>query len=121
MKKLVLIAVLGVLAVGCSSNAKQNDTAVQYSKYQVIDQEFENMAVPNRNYDNVPAYEEQVAGSSYIQSSTSASRSARKPRRTKTVQKVVVDGNGNKLSTESAAAVTDEEALPDTVPAGDNF
>ena len=121
MKKLVLVAVLGAFVVACSSNAREDDTAAQYSKYQIIDQEFENMEVPNRDYDKVPAYEEQVAGASYIQSSTSTTRSASKPRRTTTVQKVVVDGQGNKLSTDTAATVTDQEALPDTASAGDNF
>ncbi len=117
MKKLFLFAVLGALAVGCASSNKtqsaqpQETLTDQYAKYQIVDQEFDNLVVPNDGYDRVAPYEEQVSGSSYIQSTTR--KTGQKPARTMTVQKTVVDGEGNPMPADAAAPVTDQEALPD--------
>ena len=118
MKKLFLFAALGALAVGCASSSDKAQTAQpqetltdQYAKYQIVDQEFDNLVVPNDGYDRVAPYEEQVSGSSYIQSTTR--RAGQKPARKMTVQKTVVDGEGNPLPADAAAPVTDQEALPD--------
>ncbi|MBR2865607.1 MAG: hypothetical protein IKJ44_02170 [Elusimicrobiaceae bacterium] len=120
MKKLFLFAVLGAFAVGCSSsNKKQEDTAQsltdQYSKYQIVDQEFDNLVVPNDSYDRVSSYEDQVGGASYIQSS--ARKTAEKPARKMNVQKTVVDGEGNPMPADVSAPVTDQEGLPDDAEA----
>lgn len=117
MKKLFLFAVLGALAVGCASSNKaqsaqsQETLTDQYAKYQIVDQEFDNLVVPNDGYDRVAPYEEQVSGSSYIQSTTR--KAGQKPARKMTVQKTVVDGEGNPMPADAAAPVTDQEALPD--------
>ncbi len=85
MKKilcLVAVAALGLAA--CSKNTKTNGSASAYgstgrngqytadarsakdAKYQIIDQEFDNMLAPETDYDAVPAYELQACGDSYL-------------------------------------------------------
>ncbi len=119
MKKLFLFAVLGVCVAGCASSSKQvsqeEGLTDQYAKYQIVDQEFDNLVVPNDHYDRVSAYEDQVSGASYIQSSTR--KSNKKPARQMTVKKTVVDGEGNLLDADTQAPVTDQEALPDETEA----
>ena len=115
MKKLFLCLTVGLATVGCTSygDVQENDSLTnQYSRYQIVDQEFDKMSVPNDHYDQVAAYEEQVSNSSYIQSKT-GNKSKNKPARQMKVQKTVVDGNGNVLASDAAAPVTDQEALPD--------
>lgn len=121
MKKLFLFAALGVLAAGCASSGQeqaaqgQETLTSQYAKYQIVDQEFDNLVVPNDGYDRVAPYEEQISGSSYIQSTTR--KTGPKPARTMGVHKTVVDGEGNPLPADASAPVTDQEALPDdTLP-----
>lgn len=117
MKKLFLFAALGVLAAGCASSdktqaAQPQGLTDQYARYQIVDQEFDNLVIPNDNYDRVAPYEDQVSGASYIQSNTR--KTAKKPARKMTVQKTVVDGQGNEMPADaSAAPVTDQEALPE--------
>lgn len=117
MKKVLLGAVLAAVAVGCASSEKQQEApealTSQYAKYQIVDQEFDNLSIPNDNYDRVAPYEDQVNGSSYIQSVSSSRKTGKKPARIDKVQKTVVDGNGNPLPADAAAPVTDQEALPD--------
>ncbi len=119
MRKLFMLALLAGLVVGCSSSQTQEQdgysyrngqTAASYDSYQIVDQEFENYVVENDNYDRVIPYEEQVNASSYIQSTNG--RGNKKPHKTM-VEKTVVDGNGNILSPNAKAPVTDQEALPD--------
>lgn len=119
MKKVLLFAVLGALAVGCASSSDKTQTSQQsqqsltdqYAKYQIVDQEFDNLVIPNDGYDRVAPYEDQVSGSSYIQSTTR--KSDRKPSRNMAVHKTVVDGEGNPLPADASAPITDQEALPD--------
>ncbi len=117
MKKLLLLAVMGVIIVGCQTSEKKanESSSTQYAKHQIIDQEFDNLTVPNDSYDKVTPYEEQVNGASYIQSSTTSTRKkgTKKPARQMASQKVVVDGKGNVLSSRTSAPITDEEALPE--------
>ncbi len=115
MKKLFLFVVMGALTAGCATSAKnepaEDSLTNQYSKYQIVDQEFDNLVVPNDSYDRVAPYEEQVSSSSFIQSSTR--KTADKPARKMTGKKTVVDGEGNILPEAAEAPVTDQEALPD--------
>ncbi len=116
MKKIFVCLFVAALAVGCASSGKKNETEKnltdEYSKYQILDQEFDNLSVPNDGYDRVTPYEEQVNGSSYIQSSASRAKN-QKAGRTMTVQKTVVDAKGNVLSSNATAPITDQETLPD--------
>lgn len=112
MKKILLFAALGCLAAGCASSAENREGLTdQYSKYQIVDQEFDNLSVPNDGYDRVAPYEDQVSGSSYIQST--ARSGDKKPARKMAVHKTVVDGQGNPMPSDASAPVTDQEALPD--------
>ena len=81
MKKLlVFICVAAVGLAACSKNKKNNNADYNtYSsraaadmnvksgaKYQIIDQEFDNMLAPDTDYDALPAYELQACGDSYL-------------------------------------------------------
>ena len=79
MKKvLCLIAVAAVACAACSKNRNTADDGVSAAqakagvqnikdaKYQIIDQEFDNLLAPETDYDNVPAYELQACGESYL-------------------------------------------------------
>ena len=115
MKKLFALAVLGVLIAGCSSSDSRKESTAKgttYTQYQIVDQEFENYVVENDNYDRVAPYEDQVNSSTYIQSSNGHNTKTTKPNKT-VVQKTVVDGQGNILSSDAKAPVTDQETLPD--------
>ncbi len=125
MKKLFLLAVLAGITMGCASSNKTTEPAdTQYdaenAKYQIIDQEFDNLVVPNDHYNQVAPYEDQISGSSYIKSSTTKNKKTTKSARQVKTQTTVVDGNGNVLSG-SYAPVTDEEALPDEYTRGEAY
>ncbi len=115
MRKIFLFAVLGVCVAGCASSDKASSQSEgltgQYAKYQIVDQEFDHLIVPNDSYDRVSSYEDQVSGASYIKSSTRQTN--QKPARTMAVKKTVVDGEGNQMPADVSAPVTDQEALPD--------
>ena len=49
---------------GVYAGSSQN---VKDAKYQIIDQEFDNLLAPDTDYENVPAYELQACGESYLQ------------------------------------------------------
>ena len=88
MKKLFLLTAMGLLAVGCASsnktqNAEENLDSVD-TKYQIVDQEFDNLVVPNDHYNQVAPYEEQISGASYIKSSSATRKSTQKPRKRRT-------------------------------------
>lgn len=117
MKKLLWLVAVGTMAAGCAANKQNTEQAAplasEYAKYQIVDQEFDNLTVPNDSYEKVTPYEDQVNGASYIQSTTSKKKGAKKPARQMASQKVVVDGQGHVLSGNTQAPITDEEALPD--------
>ena len=116
MKKLFLCVVLGALAMGCHSSQKQssggrgNTATGTYTKYQIVDQEFDNYSVKNDGYDRVAPYEEQINSSSYIQSSIG--RGNQKPARM--MEKTVVNAEGKILSPSATAPVTDSEVIPES-------
>lgn len=84
MKKvLCLLAIAAVACAACSKNKNtaqsgaygaqnaayrdgKDDRYVKDAKYQIIDQEFDNMLAPASDYDNIPAYELQACGDSYL-------------------------------------------------------
>lgn len=115
MKKILLMFVLAVLSAGCFSankkSAQEDGLTDQYAKYQIVDQEFDHLIVDNDHYDRVSSYEDQVSGSSYIQSSTR--KAGQRPARTMKVKKTVVDGAGNPMPAEMSAPVADQEILPE--------
>ena len=98
MKKLllaVLIAAFG--AAACSSgnaNTKNNTTASarngassKEAKYQIIDQEFDNLLAPDTDYDTLPAYELQACGDSYLPPAETKLKNAVKPAAKKVTKK----------------------------------
>ena len=85
MKKvLCLIAVAAIVCAACSKNrntsadgvtaaqagsdttGSKNAKNIENAKYHIIDQEFDNLLAPETDYDNVPAYELQACGESYL-------------------------------------------------------
>ena len=124
MKKLFLLAAVVTLTVACASSEKKQTASVEddaeVAKYQIVDQEFDNLIVPNDHYNRVAPYEEQISGSSYIKSSVNKTSKTNKPARQNKTQTTVVDGNGNILSG-SSAPVTDEESLPDEYTRGEAY
>ncbi len=91
MKKILcLLAVAAVACAACSKNKNnagegaygaqnaayrnkdaryakgKDDKTIKDAKYQIIDQEFDNMLAPEKDYDNIPAYELQACGDSYL-------------------------------------------------------
>lgn len=97
MKKILLFAAVAAVAVGCSSAETKTDAASaslqqEAAKYQIIDQEFDNVLAPESDYDKVVPYEEQISNSSYLQSV----RGGKKPSK----------------KTTAKADVNDEEPVP---------
>lgn len=84
MKKLLILVFVAAVAVAaCSKNTKNDPYAANGAngyytagadgsnvkngaKYQIIDQEFDNMLAPESDYDALPAYELQACGDSYL-------------------------------------------------------
>ena len=110
MRKLFILAVVAVLSTACSNktgNTKTENTAnnVYYTsngqgsntasnaKYQIIDQEFDDMLAPESDYETLSAYELQACGDSYLppanlkKSKKKAAATAKK-KSTKTASKV---------------------------------
>ena len=116
MKKLFVCMTICALAmVACTSSSKnQKGEAWRKTlrKKDTSSVSLDNLSVPNDHYDRVPSYEEQLNGSSYIQSSVSQKKNT-KPNREMTVQKTVVDSQGNVLSGSSKNGITDQEVLTD--------
>lgn len=74
MKKLLFAALVAAFTVACSSGnsnvktatTRGNTAQAKESKYQIIDQEFDNLLAPEADYDTIPAYELQACGDSYL-------------------------------------------------------
>ena len=85
MKKLFTVVVAAVLCAACSSNKSnvknsQNTAAAsKAAKYQIIDQEFDNLLAPEADYDTLPAYELQACGDSYLPPAEVKLKGAAKP------------------------------------------
>lgn len=76
MKKILLFTTFAALMVACSSSTS-NTKNVTYAngngsnsaanaKYQIIDQEFDNMLAPDADYETLKDYELQACGDSYL-------------------------------------------------------
>lgn len=120
MKKLLLLAAVTILAAGCASSDKKEQQSsrltAEDAKYQIIDQEFDNMLAPEANYEAVAPYEEQVGSSSYIQS-VQGKKGAKKP--SKKAAKAAKAEEKTAPASEpvsSPAPVTDQEILPEETP-----
>lgn len=83
MKKILIIAVAAVMAAACSSssNVKHAGSSAdaKNAKYQIIDQEFDNLLAPEADYDTLPAYELQACGDSYLPPAETKLKNAVKP------------------------------------------
>ena len=76
MKKLLTVATLAVFAAACSSNSTNTRTGAdgaataaagsKNAKYQIIDQEFDNLLAPESDYDNLSENELQACGAVYL-------------------------------------------------------
>lgn len=83
MKKFLFLAAAAVMAVGCASTETASQTSdvslrKDAAKYQIIDQEFDNVLAPETDYDTVLPYEEQISNSSYLQSVKGSTKPAKK-------------------------------------------
>lgn len=78
MKKFLFVLCVAVLTMSaCSQNRKDetivyrdgvtvSDMNTKQGKYQIIDQEFDNLLAPGTDYDTLCAYELQACGDSYL-------------------------------------------------------
>ncbi len=85
MKKILIVVFAAALAAACSSNKSNVKTAdgrnaeAKNAKYQIIDQEFDNLLAPEADYDTLPAYELQACGDSYLPPAETKLKNAVKP------------------------------------------
>ena len=93
MNKLLLAACIAALgAAACSSGNANTKTAdgrtasSKNAKYQIIDQEFDNLLAPDADYDTIPDYELQACGDSYLPPATTPLKGASKPAAKKTAK-----------------------------------
>ncbi len=120
MKKLLLFAAAAVVAAGCSSaDKKDNSSDVSLrsdaAKYQIIDQEFDNVLAPESDYDVVLPYEEQISNSSYLQNVKGGKKAAKKKVTKSSRTTVSEDGKTVTRVTKtevSAESVNDGEPAP---------
>lgn len=149
MNKLLLAALVAALGTAaCSSGNANTKTAdgrnasSKDAKYQIIDQEFDNLLAPEADYDTQSAYELQACGDSYLPPAetlkgakkpaakkpakktakkTVASSSSSSSKNVTTAKKVVnntniyyLDGSGPNTSSSSSSVqtYTSEEVLP---------
>ncbi len=83
MKQFLFLAAAALIAAGCASGetkTQQTEVSLQKdaAKYQIIDQEFDNVLAPETDYDTVLPYEEQISNSSYLQSVKGGKKPAKK-------------------------------------------
>lgn len=85
MKKILTVICLAALGAACSSsgsnvkNADGRAAGSKNAKYQIIDQEFDNLLAPEADYDTLPAYELQACGDSYLPPAETKLKNAVKP------------------------------------------
>ena len=93
MKKILTVVFAAALAAACSSGKSNVKTAdgrtanAKNAKYQIIDQEFDNLLAPEADYDTLPAYELQACGDSYLPPAETKLKNAVKPAAKKVTKK----------------------------------
>ncbi|MGN0015855.1 MAG: hypothetical protein ACI37O_00755 [Candidatus Avelusimicrobium sp.] len=93
MKKILIVVFAAAMAAACSSNKSNVKTAdgraanAKNAKYQIIDQEFDNLLAPEADYDTLPAYELQACGDSYLPPAEPKLKNAVKPAAKKVTKK----------------------------------
>lgn len=88
MKKILTVVFAAAMVAACSSNKSNVQTADgQNAKYQIIDQEFDNLLAPEADYDTLPAYELQACGDSYLPPAEPKLKNAVKPAAKKATKK----------------------------------
>lgn len=93
MKKILTVVFAAAMAAACSSNKSNVKTAdgrtadAKNAKYQIIDQEFDNLLAPEADYDTLPAYELQACGDSYLPPAETKLKNAVKPAAKKVTKK----------------------------------
>ncbi|MBO5011706.1 MAG: hypothetical protein J6J74_04395 [Elusimicrobiaceae bacterium] len=93
MKKILIVVFAAAMAAACSSNKSNVKTEsgrtadAKNAKYQIIDQEFDNLLAPEADYDTLPAYELQACGDSYLPPAETKLKNAVKPAAKKVTKK----------------------------------
>lgn len=119
MNKLLLAACIAALgAAACSSgnantkNADGNTASSKNAKYQIIDQEFDNLLAPDADYDTIPDYELQACGDSYLPPATTPLKGASKPAAKKPAKKAAVKTSAS--SSSSSNVTTNKKVINNT-------
>lgn len=88
MKKILIVVLAAAMAAACSSNKSNVKTdGMLDPKYQIIDQEFDNLLAPETDYDTLPAYELQACGDTYLPPAKPKRKKIVKPAAKKVVKK----------------------------------
>lgn len=66
MKKILIVVLAAAMAAACSNKSGIKTANGPDAKYQIIDQEFDNLLAPESDYDTLPAYELQACGDTYL-------------------------------------------------------
>ncbi len=126
MKKILTVICLAALGAACSSSGSNVKTAAngnaaggKNAKYQIIDQEFDNLLAPEADYDTLPAYELQACGDSYLPPAETKLKNAVKPA-VKKASKTTVKKTSNVTESKEIVNVVNivEVDEPAPVPAG---
>lgn len=119
MNKLLLAACIAALgAAACSSGNANTKTAdgrtasSKDAKYQIIDQEFDNLLAPDADYDTIPDYELQACGDSYLPPATTPLKGASKPAAKKPAKKAAVKTSAS--SSSSSNVTTSKKVINNT-------
>ncbi len=103
MKKILIVVFAAALAAACSSNKSNVKTAdgrnsanAKNAKYQIIDQEFDNLLAPEADYDTLPAYELQACGDSYLPPAEVKLKKTAKPAKKTVAKKSATENTTNK-------------------------
>lgn len=117
MKKMLIVICAAALAVACSGNSNTKTSSgyktakSKNAKYQIIDQEFDNLLAPDSDYDTLPAYELQACGDSYLPPADENIKGATKPAVKKTSKKTAKKATAKESSSSSSSKVTQSKKV----------